>query len=324
MRADLAFRRPDADHPHPRPGRQLALTAPLATAALTLGGCGAQRILPQPAPGQIVAIGAERQYANVISQVGGRYVAVAAVERNPSADPHSYETSPGIAAAIARAGLVVQNGLGYDPFMERIESATPNASRHVIDVQRLLGLPDTTPNPHLWYAPRTMPALATAIATALGALTPRHAAYFAANARRFNASLRPWLRALARLRDRRPQAPVASTEPVGDYLLQAAGARDLTPWNLQAAIMNGVDPAAQDIDRERSLLQHHRAKALVYNAQVTDTLTQTFLTDAEHAGVPEVAIYETLPDGYDYQTWMLAETRALAAAIEHGTATRRL
>jgi zinc/manganese transport system substrate-binding protein len=47
---------------------------------------------------------------------------------------------------------VVQNGLGYDTFMERLESASPDSSRRVIDVQKLLGLPDSTANPHLWYA----------------------------------------------------------------------------------------------------------------------------------------------------------------------------
>src|SRR5689334_15998945 len=80
------------------------------------------------------------------------------------------------------AQLVVQNGAGYDAFMGTIESAAPNRDRTVIDVQRLLKLPDSTANPHLWYDPATMPKVAAAIAAALTAIQPAHAGYFAANA----------------------------------------------------------------------------------------------------------------------------------------------
>ena len=67
---------------------------------------------------------------------------------------------------------MVQNGVGYDTFMNKIESASPSSSRKVIDVQKLLGLPDSTPNPHLWYAPRTMPAVAGALVRDLSAIEP--------------------------------------------------------------------------------------------------------------------------------------------------------
>lgn len=295
-----------------------------AAIVLALAGCGRSSILPHAGPGQIIAVGAESQYADVISQVGGRYVAVSAVESNPNTDPHGFEASPAVAEAVGAARLVVQNGLGYDTFMNRVEAATPSSRRHVIEVQQVLGLPDSTPNPHLWYAPQTMPALASALVRALSALQPSHRAYFTANAQRFERSLEPWRRALSQLRERVPGAPVATTEPVGDYLLAAAGTHNLTPWGLQADVMNGVDPAAQDITRQRTLLATRQVHALLYNAQVTDTLTQAFLADAGRGHVPVVAVYETMPTGFHYQSWMLAETRALTQALEHGRSTRRL
>ena len=46
---------------------------------------------------------------------------------------------------------------------------------------------------------------------------------------------------------------MATTEPVADYMLQAAGADNLTPFAFQADIMNGTDPSAQDVAIERSL-----------------------------------------------------------------------
>jgi zinc/manganese transport system substrate-binding protein len=274
-------------------------------------------------------VGAENEYANVISQIGGRYVKVTAVESNPNIDPHTFEASPSVAQAVSAAGLVVQNGVGYDTYMERIESASggvgSNSSRKVIDVQKLLGLPDSTPNPHLWYKPQTMPAVAKAITADLSALQPAHAAYFQANAARFEQSLTPWYQALKQFAAAYPGTPVATTEPVGNYMLEAAGTRNLTPFGLQADIMNGVDPAPQDVTLQNSLFSAHKVKVFVYNQQVTDSLTESFLEAAKRAGVPVVGVYETMPaPGYDYQSWMLAEVRALRRAVAENVSTQEL
>jgi zinc/manganese transport system substrate-binding protein len=301
---------------------QLAIVALALALAPLLGACGSSA--SGDAPGVTPAVGAENEYANVIAQIGGRYVKVSAIESNPNTDPHSFEASPSVAEAVAQARLVVQNGLGYDSYMNKIESASPSSSRKVIEAQKLLGLPDSTSNPHLWYKPSTMPAVARALARDLAALQPSHAAYFEANERRFDASLAPWTRALAQLRRRFARAPVASTEPVGDYMLEAAGAVNLTPFAMQADVMNGVDLAPQDVARQEALLAGHRAHALAYNQQVVDPTTESFLATAKRAGVPVVGVYETMPAGYDYQSWMLAEVDALRAALAERRSTERL
>jgi zinc/manganese transport system substrate-binding protein len=306
---------------HPR---RLLVCALGAVLSLASTGCGA--LSPTSSGhGTILAVGAENQYADVISQIGGRYVTVAAIVSNPNTDPHSFEASASVAQTVSSAKLIVQNGLGYDDFMAKIEAASPSSARKVIDVQKLLGLPDSTSNPHLWYSPRTMPAVADALVGELSALAPAHAAYFRSNARRFERSLQPWLRSLREFGARYPNTPVATTEPVADYLLDAARIRNLTPFSLQADIMNGTDPAPQSISRQDGLLAGHRVKALLYNEQVTDTLTQTFLDAARHAGVPVVGVYETMPSpGYDYQSWMMAELRALQKAVFARTSTPKL
>ncbi len=292
-------------------------------ASLAVAGCGIASTNARK--GQIVAVGAENEYANVISQIGGRYVTVTAIESNPNTDPHTFEASPSVAQAVSAAKLVVQNGLGYDSYMNKIESGSPNSGRRVIDVQKLLGLPDSTPNPHLWYRPTTMVNVARAVAADLSALQPQHAAYFAAHDRRFVASLRPSYRLLGQITAKYPHAPVAVTEPVGDYMLQAAGARIMTPFSLQADIMNGTDPSPQDVTFQNGLFSGRRVRALLYNQQVTDPLTSTFLANAKRQHIPVVGVYETMPEpGYDYQSWMLAETRALERALAHGVSTERL
>jgi zinc/manganese transport system substrate-binding protein len=293
--------------------------------ALAIAGCAAAAGAAPAGKGQIVAVGAENEYANVISQIGGRYVSVTPIESNPNTDPHTFEASPSVAQVVGAARLVVQNGVGYDTYMNKIESAQPSSTRKVIDVQKLLGLPDSTPNPHLWYAPRTMPAVARALVSDLSAIEPAHAAYFAANAKAFDASLMPWYQAIKQFAARYPQTPVATTEPVADYMLQALGARNMTPFAFQADVMNGVDPAPQGVTHENGLFSHHLVKVFAYNQQVADSLTDSFRSAAKRNGIPIVGVYETMPTpGYDYQSWMLAEVRALQQAVADGVSTERL
>jgi zinc/manganese transport system substrate-binding protein len=273
----------------------------------------------------IVAVGAENEYANVISQIGGPYVKVSAIESNPNTDPHTFEASPSVAQEVSQAKLIVQNGVGYDDYMNKIESASSSSSRKIIDVQKILGLPDSTPNPHLWYSPRTMPAVAKALLADLSALDPAHAGYFKASAQKFDASLRPWFNALARFKKQYPDTPVATTEPVGDYMLQAAGTDNMTPFTLQTAIMNGTDPAPQNVTLQSQLFSQHKVKVFVYNQQVTDTLTQSFLKLAANDKVPVVGVYETMPTpGFTYQSWMLAEVNALRKAVAQNISTEKL
>jgi zinc/manganese transport system substrate-binding protein len=312
--------------PMGRSGKYRVMAAGAAAAlALLAAGCGTGASASASGPGTINAIGAENEYANVLSQIGGRYVHVSSILNNPNTDPHTFEASPSVASEVSAATLIVQNGVGYDTFMNKIEAASPNASRKVIVVQNLLGLPDDTPNPHLWYNPRTMPAAAKAMAAGLSALQPSHKAYFDANLARFDASLTPWFNAIAQFKARYAGTPVAVTEPVADYMLQAMGMNIRTPFVFQADIMNGVDPSPQDISMENGFFTGHQVKVFCYNQQVVDALTTSIRMTALREGVPVVGVYETMPTpGYDYQSWMLAEIHAIEKAITSKISTQKL
>ena len=293
--------------------------------ALLASACSSALGSTHAAAGVIVAVGAENEYADVISQVGGKYVQASAIMSNPNTDPHTFEASASVARTVSEAQLVVQNGVGYDTFMNTIENAAPNSARKVIVVQDLLGLPDSTPNPHLWYRPITMPAVANAIAADLAAIQPAHASYFKANAAAFIASLTAWNNAITAFKAKYPNTPVATTEPVADYMLQAVGADNMTPFAFQADIMNGTDPSAQDVAVERNLFTQHKVKVFVYNQQVTDSLTESFISLAQANGIPVVGVYETMPvPGYDYQSWMLAEVQDLQKAVASKISTEHL
>ena len=305
--------------------RNRAVTGALTVIVTLLGAaCSKPSGAPKPGNGVVAAVGAENEYADVIGQLGGRYVEVTAVISNPNTDPHTFEASPSVAEAIGAAELVVQNGLGYDTFMNTIEAASPSPIRKILDVQSLLGLPNSTPNPHLWYRPSTMPVVAKAITNALSLLEPEHAGYFRANLAKFDRSLAPWTQALAHFKASFPGTPVATSEPIGDYMLEAAGTKNETPFALQADVMNGVDPAPQDITLQNGLFTQHKVKVFLYNEQVTDSLTASFVTLAAQNRIPVVALYETMPAGFDFQSWMLAEVQALQKAVADKISTTRL
>src|SRR3974390_1423195 len=104
-----------------RLARRTALAAALAALAALAGG-GCPRSSASAQGGVISAVGAENEYANVLSQIGGKYVHVSAILDNPNTDPHTFEASPSVAREVSNAQLIVQNGVGYDTWMNKIES----------------------------------------------------------------------------------------------------------------------------------------------------------------------------------------------------------
>jgi zinc/manganese transport system substrate-binding protein len=89
--------------------------------------------------------------------------------------------------------------------------------------------------------------------------------------------------------------------------------------------MNGTDPSAQNVALERSLFTQHKVKVFLYNQQVTNSLTESFITLAKANGIPVVGVYETMPvPGFTYQSWMLAEVQALQKAVATKVSTEHL
>ena len=88
--------------------------------------------------------------------------------------------------------------------------------------------------------------------------------------------------------------------------------------------MNGVDLSPQYVSLQDSLFQQHKVRVFVYNQQVVDSVTEAFLARAKQAGIPVVGVYETMPSGYNYQSWMLAEVHALQRAVAAKVSTEKL
>lgn len=296
--------------------RWLGPAVVLIVGSFALAGCGPGA----STPGVIQVVGAEVQYGDVLSQIGGPYVHVTSVMSNPTTDPHNFEASPSVARAIASAQLIVQNGAGYDSFMNQLEAASAGSSRVVLAIATMRHQV-TAANPHFWYSPSTMPMLARVVTNDLAKIAPSHAAYFRARDVAFQAAWRPVSLAIAAASRQFAHRPVATTEPVGDYLLSAMGLNNRTPFRFQADVMNGIDPSPEDIVTQQNLLNHHRVGVLCFNAQVSSPVTSALRNLAAQDKVPLVALYETMPAGQHVQGWILEEISALEAALGNGVST---
>ena len=165
---------------------------------------------------------------------------------DPNADPHQYESDAHDAAAVADAGLVIDNGLGYDDFIDKLLVATSNTGRAVLTVADVSHVTATTRTRTSGTTLPRVPTVAAAIDGALVAADPARRGEFAANLRTFDASLAPLTARRRPDRRKYPHAPVAYTERVPGYLLAAAGLTIATPPGFAQAIEDGNEPSAGD------------------------------------------------------------------------------
>jgi zinc/manganese transport system substrate-binding protein len=279
--------------------------------ALVASGCGNS----MAATGKLDVVAAENVYGNIAAQIGGKHVSVTSVLTNPDADPHLFEPGTSNGLAVSQAKVVLENGLGYDAFMTKLENAAPNGDRIVVTMADVLGIRGRDANPHLWYDVPALERIAGAVASALERADPRHAAAYRAGLSRFDRSLRPLRHEVVTIRDRFRDAPVAYTEPVPGYLVTAAGLRNLAPASFTRPIEEGSEPSPSAVAAMAALISQHRIRVLLYNGQAVSPITARLRDAARGAGIPVVAVRETLPSGMSFQAWQLGQARTLAAAL---------
>jgi zinc/manganese transport system substrate-binding protein len=265
--------------------------------------------------GGLPVVASTNVYGDIARQIGGANVDVTSVLTDPNADPHLFEPGTANGLAVARARIVIENGLGYDAFMTQLVHATPNAQREVVTVSDVLGVHGADANPHLWYDIPRLPEVATAVERALARADARHAPAYAAGLRRFLGTLRPLQRSVAAIRAAHAGAPVGYTEPVPGYLLEAAGLRNVAPASFTRAIEQGTEPPPGAVSAMNRLVEGRRIRVLLYNKQAVSPITARVRDAAQRAGVPVLGVTETLPPGQSFQSWQLQQLRALRRAL---------
>jgi zinc/manganese transport system substrate-binding protein len=306
------------------PSRRLAALITGASLAV-LAGCGSSdsdsdgSASQSPAAASAIPVVASTNvYGDIVRQIGGTKVDVTSIISDPDQDPHSYEANTQNQLALSKAKVVVENGGGYDDFVDRMLKSS-NSSAEVINAVKVSG--KTAPkggelNEHVWYDFPTVAEIADRIATALGKADPDDAATFTKNAEAFKAKLQPLEAKEARIKKAHGGASVAITEPVPLYMIEASGLKNATPGEFSEAIEEGDDVSPKVLQAALALFSGKKVEALVYNAQTSGPQTEKAEAAAKAAGVPVVPVTETLPEGKDYLGWMTSNVDALASALD--------
>lgn len=287
-----------------------------ATSVVAWARClGVCILLPYPAiaatPVSIVA--AENFYGDIARQIGGADVTVRSILSNPNQDPHLFEVSPSVGRNVSAARIVIESGADYDPWMAKLLAATRGAGRQTIVVAALIGK-HPGDNPHIWYDPATMLALAKTLAADLSADDPAHKSNYERRLARFGASIQPIEVRIAALRGKFTGTPVTATEPVFGYMFAALGMQ-VRNMAFQMAVMNNTEPGASDVAAFENDLRTQKVRLLVYNSQATDPIATRMQEIARQSHVPVIGATETEPPAKTYQAWMMDELDALDRAL---------
>ena len=272
--------------------------------ALLAGPAGAETL-------RIVA--AENFYGGVAQQIAGSTATVHSILTNPNQDPHEFTTNAGTAKEVADADIVIYSGIDYDPWMVKLLGAQGKPGRVDVNVADLIGAKEGD-NPHIWYDPKTMPALADKLASELAMRFARRPIFQMAAAN-FKTSMKPELDKIAALRAQTAGLPVTATEPVFGYMAQALGFKMLN-YDFQIKIMNDAEPTADETAAFEQSLTSRTVRILFYNSQVTDPTTDRIQKLARDTGIPVVGVTETQPPTEkSYVDWMMHQLDAIQAAL---------
>lgn len=284
-----------------------------ALAALLVVPLSVQSAPSQPTPLPVRIVAAENFYGDIAQQIGGPGVTVTSVLSNPDQDPHLFEASPSVARSISGARIVIYSGIDYDPWMEKLLAAAKGTNRTSIVVADLAGRKPGD-NPHIWYDPATMLALAQSLSDELVNADPAHQAEYRQRLVAFQASVKPVQDKIAALRARLAGTPVTATEPVFGYMFEALGMA-VRNQSFQRSVMNDTEPSASDVAAFENDLRTHQVKLLVYNSQASDQIAVRMEKLARASHIPVVGATETEPAGKTYQAWMLGELNAVDRAL---------
>lgn len=263
---------------------------------------------------QVVA--AENFWGSIVSQIGGSHVQVLSIVSDPNADPHEYESNASDARAVANADYVIENGVGYDSWMDTLLSAgSANPQRKVLNVGQLVGVADGG-NPHLWYSPAYVNETAAQIEQDLIALDPADASYYEQNYETLQSNFSEYQGRITAIKQQYAGARAASTESIFVYLANAAGLDLVSPPSFIDAVAEGNDPPAQSVVEFENQLKSGDVKVLVYNEQTVTPLTQQMKALAAQEGIPVIGVTETIqPPNATFEEWMNAELIDLQNAL---------
>jgi zinc/manganese transport system substrate-binding protein len=324
-----------------------------AASVLALAGCAggapASTASGVADDGKVAVVASTDVYGSIAEAVGGDFVDVTSIITSPTQDPHEYEASAQDQLTLKNAGLVIENGAGYDSFMEALVEASGTSAPVITAVDYNHDYPgaeshdeahsdESTPaateaaddhdhaegeghdhiegfNEHVWYDPHTVEDLAAAIASELGELAPDHVADFNANAEAFTQQIAGLEDSLGQIEAKDAGAKIFVTEPVPVYLTTAAGLDNATPNEFSESVEEGQDVPPATLLESLQLLDSGEIRVMIVNPQTGGAEVTQVQDEAKAKNIPVIEFTETLPEGQTYISWMQSNITALSDAL---------
>ncbi|GEB04061.1 ABC transporter substrate-binding protein [Gluconobacter roseus NBRC 3990] len=265
---------------------------------------------PSPIPVRVVC--AEAAWCNVAAQIGGADVQTQALLATPGVDPHDLTPSPSMARAMAGATIAVVNGATYDDWALPFAASAPGK----IVVAGVAGW-QPGDNPHLFLDPEAVGKVAHVFADMLSHQPGISASAVTGRLEAFLKELDGVKARLAAMKAQHATVPVAAVEPVGETLLRDAGL-DVVDENFALAIMNHAEPSPRDVAQVDTMIDGRKVRMLITNPAIHSPQIDRLVDRAHAAGLPIVAIGETLPPGQSWQGWVYGILQTVGQALGDG------
>jgi zinc/manganese transport system substrate-binding protein len=270
------------------------------------------------APVRVLAV--ENFYANLVDQIGGQCVSTTTILSDPDADPHEFQPTANDVRSYQGAQLVVEDGLGYDDFSDKIMATLPTRPGQV-KAGDVLGL-QVGANPHVWYSAGYVDHIRAAILSNLKQLAPGASSYFDAQSAVLDQEFATYHNLINQIASQFGGTRVGATESIFVDMAYTTGLNLISPAEFMNAISEGNDPSARDVAAFQNLIQNHQIKVLVYNTQTVTPLTEQLKMLAQQNNIPIVGVSETMPLGAQtFQGWHASELELLLQALQKANGT---
>lgn len=252
-------------------------------------------------------------YGEAANQVAGKYGHVTSIINSTSIDPHDYHPGTRQAKQVSKANVVIENGLNYDPWLNKLVKNNHQHNLQVINVGKSVAGKKVGDNEHVWYRPSTMKDLAYKLADKYSKIDPKHTSYYQANAKKYAQSLQSIDEKVNKIKSNvNPQRNnVAVSEPVFDYALNATGYQ-VSDRHFEKAIEDETDPSPKDIRSIKNDIKNHRLAFFVENSQTSDKVVNNLVKYARKHNTPVLRVTESKPNGKTYKQWMMSQYQQLS------------
>lgn len=265
-----------------------------------VAACGGETESLSAAPGRMLVVASIAPLADFVQQVGGDHVQVITLVP-PGASPHTYELTPAQAEQVARASLLVLNGVELEYWADKLVQSAGNPSLIVVDTSKGIEImaveaSGTGGNPHIWLDPRNAIVQVEHIREALLRVDPAHADNYRAKAKRYSAELWELDREISNEVATWSSRQFIAFHPAWIYFAHRYGLE-------QAAVIErspGREPSPAEVARIVETARRIKAKAIFAEPQFSSKAAQTI---AEESGA-QVLFLDPLGSSLDDPSYL--------------------